>query len=317
MKALKRLITDCGIKGFTREPLSKHTTLQIGGPAKMLLEVNGEEILLKILEILYTREKYMVIGQGSDLLVSDKGYDGIVIVNRVKSIKQKAGSFEVKAGTGLAEFIDFVNKAGRRGIESMAGIPGTVGGAIFGNAGAYGQAISDHLKSVKFFKDGKAVVWKKRSLQFSYRESLFKRHKSWVILSAIFEFPNGNSSELILKSKEIIKMRANKYPPGVKCPGSYFKNVLLADVSAESLKKIPEEKIIFGKIPSGFLMELVGANGARKGRVEIAKHHGNLIINLGGGKAKDFIKLANYYRSKVDKKFGIRLEPEVQLVGFD
>ncbi|OGM67844.1 UDP-N-acetylenolpyruvoylglucosamine reductase [Candidatus Woesebacteria bacterium RIFCSPLOWO2_01_FULL_43_11] len=317
MKKLEEFIKENRLKGFKSEPMSKHTTLQIGGPSKMLIEVSGEETLLKLLQELIPQEKFIVIGEGSDLLVSDKGYDGVVIVNRVEGISKENGHFEIKAGTSLAEFIDFVNRSGSQGIESMAGIPGTVGGAIYGNAGAYGQAICDHLKSVKFFKDGKVVIWKKRRLRFSYRESVFKGHKSWIILSATFQFPKGKSSELVSKSKEIIAMRAGKYPEGVRCPGSFFKNVLLKDVSAESLKRIPEDKIIFGKIPSGYLMQSVGAIGARKGRVEIAEYHGNLIINLGGGKAKDFIDLANFYRDKVEKKFGIKLEPEVQLIGFN
>lgn len=315
-KLLERFIRENNLKALTAEPMSKHTTLKIGGPAKKLIEVGDEEMLLKLLQISRT-EKFMVIGEGSDLLVSDTGYDGLIIVNKVKGIERKISHFEVKGGTSLTDFINYVNASGHQGIESMAGIPGTVGGAIYGNAGAYGQAISDRLKSVKFFKDGKVVTWKRRILKFSYRGSIFKGHKGWVILSASFEFPKGDASELSLKSKEIISMRAGKYPPGVKCPGSFFKNVLLKEVSAESLKKIPEDKIIFGKIPSGYLMQAVGANGASKGRVEIAEYHGNLIINKGGGKAKDFIDLANHYRDKVEKKFGIKLEPEVQLVGFE
>ena len=317
MRKLEEFVNEKRLKWQKDEPMSRHTTLQIGGPAKMLIEVGEEETLIKLLEKIDTQEKFMVIGEGSDLLVSDKGYKGVVIVNRVEGIKKENTHFQVKAGTSLADFIDFVNRSGCQGIESMAGIPGTVGGAIYGNAGAYGQATCDHLISVKFFKEGKVVSWKKRGLKFSYRGSIFKRNKGWIILSATFMFPKGVASELCLKSKEIVAIRARKYPQGVKCPGSFFKNVLLKDVPAESLRKIPEDKIIFGKIPSGYLMQSVGANGARKGRVEIAGYHGNLIINLGGGQAKDFIHLADFYRDKVEKKFGIKLEPEVQLIGFD
>lgn len=307
-----------GSKVKENEPMSIHTTLQIGGPAKLFVTTRKEDELIHFIELAKKYEiPYLVIGEGSDLLVSDKGINSLVIKVTISGIKTKGKtSLEVYAGENLQDLIDTANSMGFQGMESMAGIPGSVGGAIYGNAGAYGQSISDHVVSIKFVRGGKVRTFKKRGCKFSYRDSIFKSHKGWVILSGEFRFSKGEANELKLKSKEIKQIRSKKYPPGVKCPGSFFKNVLLEEVPARYIKNIPEEKIMFGKIPTGYLMEAVGANGAQKGKVKIAEYHGNLIINTGGGTARDFVDLAFSFGKKVKNKFGIKLEPEVQLIGF-
>ena len=300
-----------------KEPMSLHTTLALGGPALAFTKARQEEDLVsavksaKVLGV-----KYMVIGDGSDLLISEKGFDGLVIKNEVYGIKEYGSRFIVKGGTSLQDLVDKTIEKGYLGMERMTGIPGTVGGAVYGNAGAYGQVISDNLVKVKAF-DGKKIRWiNKKEGQFSYRESIFKKNK-WVLLATEFKFGlKAKPSELKKASQETLSTRLKKYKPGIKCPGSFFKNVLAEDLTKEQLAKIPKQKIDYGKIPAGYLLEEVGAKGKSLGKIVIADYHANLFINSGGGSASDFYKLANIYAAKVEAKFGIKLQPEVQLVGF-
>jgi UDP-N-acetylmuramate dehydrogenase len=297
------------------EPLSKYTTLGIGGPAKFLTNASSLEDLIKVISIA-TKQKIpcLVIGTGSDLLVSDDGFDGLIVVNKTKGIKEVGERIRVVSGTDLQEFIRFLVNHGFMGMEKMSGIPGTVGGAIYGNAGAYGQTISDRVLSVKIF-DGKNVrTLQKSECDFGYRDSIFKI-KKLLILEAEFEFEKASPEILKKESLNIIQMRSLKYPPTLKCPGSFFKNVIAERLEKSILKKIPSEKIVFGKVPAGYLMDTVGAKGQQKGMIKIADYHGNLIFNLGGGTAADFVDLAYTYAKKVKVKFGIKLEPEVQIIG--
>ncbi len=298
------------------EPLDRYTTLNIGGPAKLYLEVKKEtELIEAIKNANKLGVKYLIIAGGSNLLISDRGFNGLVIRNLVKGIKAKNSKILVKSATELNKLISFINKRGFKGMECMVGIPGSVGGAVYGNAGAYGQEIKDNLTRVKVFNSQGVSWFSNKNCKFGYRDSIFKTN-NFPILEVEFQFAIGNPQKLINKSKEIIKLRQKKYPKGIKCPGSFFKNILKSDLSERVLSKIPEEKIIYGKIPAGYLLEAVGARGRRLGNIKIAGYHGNLFINLGNGKATDFFNLAKKYGERVEDKFGIKLVPEVQLIGF-
>ncbi len=304
------------MKFINQEPLSKHTTLKLGGTAKYFSEARSEKELIELLD--YARKNsisYLVIGEGSNLLVSDQGFGGLIIKNSIRGIFLKGSMINVKSGTSLQELVDFANNNGLRGLEHLTGIPGTVGGAVYGNAGAYGQSISDYLVRVKILQNGKEKWVNKIDCGFGYRESFFKKDKS-IILAAELGLDKGSSEELKSESAKILSERLKKYKPGIMCPGSFFKNILESDLSKEQLGKIPPEKIVYGKIPAGYLLENVGAKGEKLGKIKVAEYHGNLFINLGGGSAKDFYDLATKYKNKVKEKFGITLEPEVQLVGF-
>ena len=302
---------------FINEPMASHTTLGIGGPASLYAIAKSEEELKKYINIsLKFKVPYMVIGGGSDILVSDEGYRGFIIVNKIEGLIISGDRVITKSGTNLYTFINYVIDHGFAGVEKLSGMPGTVGGAIYGNAGAYGQTISDSIIKVKSIKGTKINSRSKEKCKFGYRDSIFKKNKE-VILEVEFKFEKGEREFLKKVSLDTISLRAQKYPPSMKCPGSFFKNIVASDLPRKVLDKIPKDKIIYGKIPAGFLMESVGANGQQKGNIKIADYHGNLIVNLGNGKATDLYDLAFDYAKKVEKKFGIKLEPEVQLVGFD
>lgn len=295
--------------------MSKLTTLKIGGPADYFVEVKTPSQLVDALRFAGNKKiNYLVIGGGSNLLVSDYGFNGLVIKINISGIKQAdSNTLGVKAGTKLQSLVDSTIKKGFCGINKMTGIPGTVGGAVYGNAGAYGQSISDYLEKVSCFDGKNLTIFKKQQCGFSYRESVFKKNRL-IILQVIFKFPKGNKKTLLTESKKVAALRLKKYHTNLKCPGSFFKNIVSVDLSKNLLRKIPQENIIFGKIPAGVLLEKVGAKGDRLGNIEIASYHANLFINKGGGKASDFYNLAKKYYRKVKKKFGIELEPEVQLI---
>ncbi len=297
-------------------PLSKVTTLRIGGPAKQFISVASEDELLEAIK--YAKKEslpFLVIGGGSNLLVADEGVEKLVIQNKISGIFQNGNILTVKSGTPLQTVVNLSIEKGLSGINKLTGIPGTVGGAIYGNAGAYGGGISENLIDVTCInpQTGKIIILKKEDCGFNYRDSNFKRN-GLVIIAATFKLTPGDSQELKKESEEIKLRRDEKYPPGIKCPGSFYKNLIASDLPEDILKKIPPEKIVYGKIPAGALLEMVGAKGDHKGSIEIAPYHANLFINNGGGNAKDFYTLAKKYFDKIKEKFGISLEPEVQLI---
>ncbi len=215
------------------------------------------------------------------------------------------------AGVDLAEVISYSITQGWKGLENLSGIPGTIGGAIVGNAGAYGHAMVEVVEKVEVL-DGENRLWMdNRECNFSYRESLFK-HKPYLILKAVLKLEQGNREELERISKEIIKKREVKYHPGIRCPGSFFKNIIASDLNEEQLGKIDKTKIVYGKVPAGYLLEEVGAKGMKIGGIEIASYHGNLFINRGKGTAADVKKLAAILKEKVRERFGIELEEEIR-----
>ncbi|MBI2263146.1 UDP-N-acetylmuramate dehydrogenase [Candidatus Berkelbacteria bacterium] len=295
--------------------LSNLTTLKIGGRAKYFLEVKKEKELLDLSPPFY------VIGLGSNLVVSDKGYNGLVVKSAIEGFEQKGNLVTVGGGNKLLQFIFNLNKLGLSGLEKMAGIPGAVAGAIFGNAGAYGQEIKDHLIKVKIYdaSQNKFYWLSKKECQFGYRDSIFKKHKNWIITGAQFRLKKSNPKTLAKISRDIIKLREQKYHPGLLCPGSFFKNIVLADLKPQTrealLSKIDPKKVMFGKVPAGYLLEQVGAKGMQEGGIKVASYHGNLFYNTGKGKASGIQKLAVSLKNKVKKEFGIELEEEIQYLG--
>jgi UDP-N-acetylmuramate dehydrogenase len=220
------------------------------------------------------------------------------------------------AGTELAVVVKKTINAGLSGLETLSGIPGTLGGAIVGNAGAYGHSISETVKRVEVWDPFDVVQGRRRWLKgsecrFAYRESVFK-HKPYLVLRAELVLTRGEKSRLKKMSGDIIRTREKKYRPGLKCPGSFFKNVLVKSVPKAVLKFIDGKKIIEGKIPAGYLLEEAGARGIRLGGIRVADFHGNLLMNIGNAKARDAKKLARLLKKRVKRKFGIDMEEEVR-----
>lgn len=297
-------------------PLSNVTTLQIGGPARLFVTVKTEEELKEI--ITYAKDNrlpYLIIGGGSNLLVSDNPLNCLVIKNEIEGIIKIVRVLKATGGLSLQHLVDYSIANNLFGLQKLTGIPGTLGGAVFGNAGAYGQTISDYIREVECLNpaSGEILTLQKDECGFNYRDSIFKKN-NYIILGVMFKLQIGKSKELRKEADEILEKRLVKYPEGIKCPGSFFKNLLADRLSKEVLSNIPKEKIVYGKLPAGSLLEMVEAKGDFLGDIEIAPYHANLFINKGSGKAADFHALAKKYALKVKEKFGIILEPEVQLI---
>lgn len=299
--------------------ITQVTTLGIGGPAKKFVSVTSAEELIEAIQYATQNHlEYLVIGSGSNLLVSDQGFAGLIIKNQIAkititSLKTTKPTFKlkVKSGTILQDLVDYSIKKGLSGLQKLNGIPGTVGGAVFGNAGAYGQTISDHI--IKVTTLDPSTVIPAGECDFNYRDSTFKRNKQ-IILEVTFQLEKGDPKILQQQADEVLKKRLVKYPPGIKCPGSFFKNLLADKLPKQVLSKIPKQKIVYGKLPAGALLEMVGAKGDQLDNIKIADYHANLFINTGEGRASSFYQLAQKYALKVYDKFGIKLEPEVQLI---
>ena len=296
----------------------KITTMQIGGLAQYFLVVKKET---ELAEAIYLAQQlklqWHVIGEGSNLIPDDLGFAGLIMKNQIINFTIDNNKIFIGAGNNLLKTIIKLNGLGLGGLENMAGIPGTIGGAIYGSVGAYGQGIRDCLVRVRIF-NGKTFLWlSKERCNFQYRNSVFKSQKTFIIIGAEFKCQKKDSKGLLTISKETIKLREKKYPHGLLCPGSFFKNIIIDDIHSEKIKqqllsKIDHTKIMFGKIPTGYLLEIIGAKGLQQGRIMVATHHANLLYHKGGGKFKDVLALSNILKAKVKNHFGIIIEEEVQ-----
>lgn len=296
--------------------LSKATTLQIGGPAKKFVNVSSREELIEAIK--YAKKQnmpFLVIGGGSNLLVADEGVNSLVIKNEITGISQDNQVLTVKSGSLLQDIVDYSIHQGLSGLQKLTGIPGTIGGAVYGNAGAYGQTISNHLTKILALNANNLRLkeFNNSECAFNYRNSIFKRN-NYIVLEVTFFLKPGNPQALKTQAEEIIAKRLVKYPKGIKCPGSFFKNIIASTLPTEVLRKIPQDKIVYGKIPAGALLEIVGAPGQCSDGIKITSYHANLFINQGKGSAQAFYNLAKTYALKVREKFDITLEPEVQLI---
>ncbi|MDP3993903.1 MAG: UDP-N-acetylmuramate dehydrogenase [bacterium] len=302
-------------KGF---PLKKFTTIRIGGLAKFFIVAKTENDLIDA--VAFAKKKklpWYLVGDGSNLIVADRGYKGVIIQNKIEKFARQGREVSVGAGNNLLKFIFKLDRLGFAGMEKMAGIPGTVGGAIYGCAGAYGQEIKDVLVRVRVFDGQKFKLLTKKQCQFGYRESIFKKRKNWIITEATLKLGAGDRYQLLQTSRGIIKLRGQKYHRGLRCPGSFFKNIKLENVKPRALRekfleKVDPAKIIYGKVPAGYLLDQIGARGMRQGKIRVAGHHGNLVYNPGGGKASEVVILSKRLKALVKNKFGIKIEEEVQ-----
>jgi UDP-N-acetylmuramate dehydrogenase len=314
---IDRLANIPNVSVFERALLSKYTRFGIGGPAAVLIETSSEEAFGEALRITQAGgSQYVVIGGGTNLIVSDEGFDGIVLRLTAKAIAHSGDTVRAEAGAELQALVDYSIDHGLRGLETMTGIPGSVGAAVYGNAGAYGHSIDERVRAVRFL-DGSAIrIFGPGDCQFHYRESIFKQHKDWVILSVELAMTTAVAAELRKIADEIFQIRLAKYPQTMKCAGSIFKNLILAQLSETVRRQIPERVVREGKAPSAYFLEQVGAKGMRKGGIHVADYHANLIYNAGEGTARELCELIAELKSRVRRQFGLELEEEVQYVGF-
>jgi UDP-N-acetylmuramate dehydrogenase len=297
--------------------LSRQTRFGIGGPAGVFVEAASTEAFAVAFGVAQSSgAPYSVIGDGTNLIVSDQGFDGIVLRLAANAIHRDGATIRAEAGAELQALVDYSIGQGLRGLETMTGIPGSVGAAAYGNAGAYGHSIDERVRQVRFL-DGSAIrSFGPAECQFHYRESIFKEHKDWIILDVELGMTPAPAAQLRLAADEIFKIRLAKYPASMKCAGSIFKNLILAELPESVRRQIPERVVREGKAPSAYFLEQAGAKGMRRGGIQVADYHANLIYNTGDGTARELCDLIGELKSRVREQFGLELEEEVQYVGF-
>ncbi len=298
-------------------PLSEHTRFGIGGPADFYVETSNPASFAQALALVRASAlDWVVIGGGTNLIVADEGFRGVCLKLTSDRISADGLMVEAESGAVLQNLVDFTVDRGMAGLQTMTGIPGSVGAAVYGNAGAYGHSIQERVRRVRFL-DGEIVrEFGNAECQFHYRESVFKRNKQWIVVSTTLEMEPGDAAELRKTADGILAVRNRKYPPTMRCAGSIFKNFLLAELPAAVAAEIPAKAIIEGKVPSAWFLEQVGAKGMKRGGIEVADYHANLIYNAGGGTARDLVAIVTELKDRIRQRWDIALEEEVQYVGF-
>src|SRR5580658_4353016 len=210
---LFRLSAIPNVQLFVNAPLARYTRFEIGGPARMLADVSTVDALADTLHLAKSSgTPHAIIGGGTNLIVDDQGFPGVIVRYVAKNIEIQGTEVRVEAGAMLQDLVDKTIASGLRGLETMTGIPGWVGGAIYGNAGAYGHSIQESIESVRFFDGSKTRELSSSDLDFRYRSSVFKSFKDWVVLDAVLKLDNADPAELRATADGILKIRNEKYP---------------------------------------------------------------------------------------------------------
>lgn len=279
-------------------PLSDYTSFRIGGAADAFLLPDTERELLALLHFLSAEGiPFRVIGNGTNLLVSDRGVRGAVVSTRhIRGITATGCSVRAAAGAPLGVLCRTLAERSLDGLAPLYGIPGTVGGAVVMNAGAFGATVSDHLRYVSVYDAdvGEVRTLSAGELDFSYRHSSLIGKRGRVLLSAEFSFPVADSEKIREKMREVLLERMQKQPTALPCAGSIF----LKPSTGYAAKWI----------------EMAGLSGYRIGGAAVSVKHAGFIVNLGGATASDVLALIEYIQNEVKTRFGIELVPEIEYV---
>lgn len=316
-ETLHRLAAVPSLHVSTCVPLYRYTRFGIGGPADIFAETGDPEAFLAAMHIARASGlDFVVIGGGTNLIVSDAGFRGVVLRFIATRLLAAGDRVIADAGAVLQDLVDFTVARGLKGLETLAGIPGWVGAAVYGNAGAYGHAISERVHRVRFLDATEVRVFGREDCDFQYRESIFKRRKDWIIFSTELILDPADPAELARIAGDILKIRNEKFPPTMKCAGSIFKNFLLSQLPPAVTDAVPATVVREGKVAAAYFLEQIGAKGMSRGDIHVADYHANLIYNGGQGTASDLCAVIADLKMRVRDRFGIEVEEEVQYVGF-
>lgn len=295
--------------------LADETTFKVGGPAEFFVAVDNKKQLETAAKEARKKETPItILGGGSNVIISSKGIKGLVIKIRSGEITLLDDNLlQVGAGVSLPRLSRFAMDNSFKGLEWALGVPGTAGGAIYGNAGAFNQSISEFVEEVEVLRGLKTEVISSNDLEFGYRMSTFKRD-DLIILSASLRLKNGDYEEIKKKTEKYLAYRDDNHPLDMPCAGSIFKNP--TGVSEDLFNDYPEleEFKERGSIPAGYLIEKVGLKGTKKGGAMISKKHANFIVNADKASSEDIINLIKKAKKKVKEKFGVDLEEEVRYI---
>lgn len=294
------------------ESLVKHTTFKIGGPADLFVKVGETNKLIELLNFLRAEGvEFLVLGGGSNLLVNDEGWQGVVVKIETKKISAQENVIEAEAGVLLGQVVSLAAKNNLSGLEWAVGIPGTVGGAVRGNAGAMGKECSNNIDRVEVWQDGEIKILSVQDCQFAYRQSLFKFNNA-VVLRVWYKLTPGNKTEIMAMMQECLKHRTGRFPT-LPSAGSFFKNVDIANWPGDTAV-LPPLFVERKKVPVGWLVDQVGMRGFSVGGAKVSEEHGNFVVNAGGATQAEILKVIETVREKVYNKFKVDLEPEVEII---
>ena len=280
------------------EDLKKYNTYKIGGKSKYIIKPNDIDSLIGLLKYLDEEKiKYKILGKGSNVILPDEDFDGaIILLEKLNNIIIKNNTVEVEAGCSLNYFINKVVNSNLKGLENFYGIPGTVGGAIFQNAGCYGSTICDNVLNVTYLEDGKIKELKKEDCLFDYRSSIFKRERNKIILKCKFVLTPGNPSEMKKTMRDNTDKRVNSQPLEYPNAGSVFRNPI--------------------GYYAGRVIEECELKNFHINDAYVSEKHANFIINKVNAKSSDIKELIGYIQDIVYKKEKIELELEQEIVEY-
>ncbi|MEH7120033.1 UDP-N-acetylmuramate dehydrogenase [Neobacillus vireti] len=281
------------------EPLLNHTTIKIGGPADLFIEPSSVENLKKVMSVIETNGlKWRAIGRGSNLLVSDKGIEGVVIKlgSGLDQLEINETEITVGGGYSLVSLATSISKKGLSGLEFASGIPGSVGGAVYMNAGAHGSDISRILTKAHILFDDGSMEWLTvEEMEFSYRTSILQKKRPGIVVEAVFKLAQGDRAAIVAQMQKNKDYRKETQPWNFPCAGSIFRNPL------------PNY--------AGKLIEDAGLKGYSIGGAKISEMHGNFIVNAGNATADEVLSLIQYVKDTIFNLYQVKMETEVEIIG--
>lgn len=325
-----------GVRFRESEPMRLHTNFRIGGSARYYVEVRTtDEVAAAVAAARATDVPWFVLGGGSNTLVADAGFDGLVIQMALRDVRIEGAQVIAGAGAITAAVARQAADVGLTGFEWAASVPGTIGGAVRGNAGCFGGEMKDVVEHVRVLQvdSRQPIARPDRSVGadiianagcgFRYRHSAFKEHPEWIIREVTFALQSGDAAACRERLEEFLTRRKIKQPLERPSAGCLFTNVEERALAPEHIATLDRATDNAWRtvahdeqIPAGWLIERAGLKGYRVGNVMVSEKHGNFVINLGGGTAADVAQLSADVRARIRERFGIELREEVQRLGF-
>lgn len=299
------------------KPLSDLTTFKIGGPARYFVEVKDEEEIREAL--VWARannQKFVVLGGGSNVLVPDEGLNALVIKIVSGDFSITDSTLQAAAGCNLLSLITKAGEESLGGWEKLGGIPGTIGGAVRGNAGAFGPEIKDFVTWVRAMntKTEEVHEFSNAECEFAYRMSYFKKNPEWIILDVHLQLEKTESASSARLIAETIAEREKRHIQNVQAAGSYFTNPVAPQAIVAMFETEKEVESRGGRVPAGWLIEKAGLKGECVGGACSSKQHPNYLVNTGSATAVEVLALARKIKETVQEQFGVVLEEEAAIL---
>ena len=298
--------------------LAPLTTFNIGGAARHLVDVRSEGEIVEAITWAKVRNlDFIILAGGSNVLIPDSGFPGLVFRIKGDLWSISDATVDVWAGTNLLHLIQTLGRKGLGGWESLSGIPGTIGGAIRGNAGAFGTEIKDFVTSVRAFNlvTRETNSFSNESCDFSYRHSFFKDNREWVVTRTMLSLLKMDPQDSLRKSQETVAEREKRHLQNVRAAGSYFMNPIAPDAVRKMFEQEKGVASKNGRVPAGWLIEKAGMKGATVGGAIASLQHPNYLVNQGTATSADVLVLAEKVKKAVKDQFGIELNEEAEIIG--